>query len=148
MWEVYRRLKFRAGAGIIGRVVITRVILAALLLTILPARAADTDWPQFLGPNRNNVYSGNDLADAWPADGPKTLWSKDVGSGWSGPVVSGGKLILFHRLGDKETVECLDAATGKKISEFNAGAALTASPAIAGGRVVIGSQDGTVYALG
>ena len=42
----------------------------------------------------------------------------------------------------------VDAASGKKIAEFDAGAGLTASPAIAGGKVVIGSQDGTLYALG
>ena len=42
----------------------------------------------------------------------------------------------------------LDAATGKKLWEFDAGAAITASPAIAGGRVVIGSQDGRIYCFG
>ena len=41
----------------------------------------------------------------------------------------------------------LDLATGKKVWEFTAGAALTASPAAAGGALVIGSQDGTVYCL-
>ena len=42
----------------------------------------------------------------------------------------------------------LDAATGRKISEWNAGAPLSASPAIAGGRLVIGANDGRVYCLG
>jgi outer membrane protein assembly factor BamB len=42
----------------------------------------------------------------------------------------------------------LDLETGKKLSEFDAGSGITASPAIAGGRVVIGSQDGIIYALG
>jgi outer membrane protein assembly factor BamB len=36
----------------------------------------------------------------------------------------------------------LDAQSGKKLWEFDAGSALTASPAIAAGRLVIGSQDG------
>ncbi|MGH9815788.1 MAG: PQQ-binding-like beta-propeller repeat protein [Candidatus Acidiferrales bacterium] len=41
----------------------------------------------------------------------------------------------------------LDVKTGKKISEFEAGAPLSASPAVAGGYLVIGSQDGVLYAL-
>jgi eukaryotic-like serine/threonine-protein kinase len=42
----------------------------------------------------------------------------------------------------------LDLATGKRLSAFEAGAPITASPAIAGGRVVFGTDDGRVYALG
>jgi outer membrane protein assembly factor BamB len=42
----------------------------------------------------------------------------------------------------------LDLSTGKKLSEFNAGAPLSASPAIAAGKLVIGSQDGKLYCLG
>ena len=42
----------------------------------------------------------------------------------------------------------LDLATGRKIWAFEAGAPLTASPAIAAGRVVIGSQDGRIYCFG
>ncbi|MFN0083835.1 MAG: PQQ-binding-like beta-propeller repeat protein [Blastocatellia bacterium] len=37
---------------------------------------------------------------------------------------------------------------GTKLWEFNAGAAVSASPAIASGRVVIGSQDGKLYCFG
>ena len=39
----------------------------------------------------------------------------------------------------------LDLAGGKKLWDFEAGAPLSASPAIAEGRVVIGSQDGRLY---
>ena len=42
----------------------------------------------------------------------------------------------------------LDADSGKKLFEFDAGSALTASPAVAAGRLVIGSQDGRLYVLG
>jgi outer membrane protein assembly factor BamB len=42
----------------------------------------------------------------------------------------------------------LDAASGKKIWEFEIGAGVTASPAIAAGRLVIGAQDGRVYVFG
>src|SRR5688572_16513942 len=66
------------------------------------------DWPQFLGPDRNGVSRETNSFPAWPQDGPKQIWQKNTGQGFSGPVVSGDKLILFHRLGNKETVECLE----------------------------------------
>src|SRR2546430_5001695 len=94
-------------------VIITRIWLGMALIGALAARAQD--WPQFLGPTRNGVADTKQLADSWPAAGPTILWQKNVGAGWSGPVVSKSKLILFHRVGDKETVECFDAATGKPI---------------------------------
>src|ERR1700681_3166347 len=76
-----------------------------------PARAAD--WPQFLGPERNGVPPETGLLQKWPKDGPPLVWSRPVGEGYSGPVIAGERLILFHRVGNEEVVECLDPATGK-----------------------------------
>jgi outer membrane protein assembly factor BamB len=42
----------------------------------------------------------------------------------------------------------LNLTTGAKLWEFEAGAPLSASPAIANGRIVIGSQDGRLYCFG
>ena len=69
------------------------------------------DWPQFLGPQRNGVYSGP-LATSWPAGGPKKLWQKGIGTGFAGPVVAGDRLILFHRVNDEEVVDALDPKSG------------------------------------
>jgi outer membrane protein assembly factor BamB len=71
------------------------------------------DWPQFLGPQRNGVAPEAKLLTSWPKSGPTLLWENPVGAGFSGPVVAGESLILFHRADDKEIVECWDAATGK-----------------------------------
>jgi outer membrane protein assembly factor BamB len=76
------------------------------------------DWPQFLGPDRDGVSPETGLLETWPQTGPPILWQRPVGSGFSGPVVAGGRLILMHRLGDKEIVGCLDAATGKDQWQF------------------------------
>src|SRR5438552_13197896 len=118
------------------------VLIAAAFACLLTARASD--WPQFLGPTRNGIYAGTDLAEAWPKDGPPVVWQKKVGQGFSGPVVASGKLILFHRLDAKETVECLDAQTGKSLWMFDYPTAYRddfgfdegprATPAIADGR--------------
>src|SRR5438093_2654306 len=97
-------------------ILLRRIVAAA---AVSAAAACASDWPQFLGPTRNGVYAGADLAAAWPKEGPPVVWQKKVGQGFSGPVVASGKLILFHRLEDKETVECFDATTGKRQWSFD-----------------------------
>src|SRR3974377_982496 len=88
------------------------VLIVGLFISTV-SRASD--WPQFLGPTRNGVYGGPDLAQHWSTEGPALVWQKGVGHGFSGPAVADHKLILFHRLADQETTECLDARTGKQI---------------------------------
>jgi outer membrane protein assembly factor BamB len=121
------------------------------------AAALAEDWPQFLGPARNGVYGGNDLAAKWPAAGPAVVWKKDVGQGFSSPVVAQGRLILFHRLGNKETIEALDAATGRAIwsfdyateyrDDFGFDEGPRAAPTIAGGRVYTFGAEGALHCL-
>ena len=43
------------------------------------------------------------------------VWKREVGRGFAGPAVCGGRLILFHRVEDRAVVECLDIQTGKEI---------------------------------
>ena len=89
---------------------LVRVVLGLSVSFVLVA----ADWPQFLGPTRNGVSAETGLLATWPKSGPPVLWEKDVGDGYSGPVIAGDRLILFHRIGDSEIVECLDAASGKE----------------------------------
>jgi outer membrane protein assembly factor BamB len=83
-----------------------------LCLAAVLTAGAGADWPQFLGPARNGVSTETGLLETWTRKGPPVLWEKAVGEGYSGPVVAGDRLILFHRVGAEEVVECLDAATG------------------------------------
>src|SRR5258708_4897652 len=84
------------------------VLCGCFLVVSLSAQ----DWPQFLGPQRNGVYSGPPLATTWPAGGPRRVWQKPIGTGFAGPVIAGGRVILFHRVSDEEVVDALDAKTG------------------------------------
>jgi len=88
-------------------------LLFAWVAVTLTLRAQD--WPQFLGPNRNGSTIGTNLASTWPKEGPPVVWQRKVGQGFAGPVVSGGRLVLFHRMDDREVVECLDANSGKEL---------------------------------
>ncbi|HEX4998945.1 MAG TPA: PQQ-binding-like beta-propeller repeat protein [Terriglobia bacterium] len=87
---------------------------ALLLLTIgvLATAALADDWPQYLGPDRTGVYKGAPLADSWPSTGPRVVWTKTVGEGFSGPVVVQNRVIFFHRVKNEEVVESFDARTG------------------------------------
>lgn len=93
-----------------------RLILAALL-ALVPHLPAD-DWPQFLGPDRNNISRSQTPLSDWPKSGPPKLWQYKVGTGWAGPVVADGRVVVFHRSGDREIIDCLDGATGKSIWTF------------------------------
>ena len=89
-----------------------------LLACCIASVGLAADWPQFLGPGRDSISSETGLLATWPKDGPPVAWQKPVGAGFSGPVVAGGRLVLLHRIGDKEIVACLDALTGKENWQF------------------------------
>jgi len=115
------------------------------------------DWPQFLGPERNGVYSGPPLASSWPAGGPRKVWRKPVGEGFAGPVVAGDRLVLFHRVGNEEVVEALDARTGNPRwryayptsyrDDFGFDEGPRAVPVIAQGRVYTFGAEGQLHAI-
>lgn len=92
-------------------------IQLVLLATVLAqtARVNADDWPQFLGPNRDGVSKEKRIVDELSADGPPVVWRRNVGHGFSGPVVAGKKLILFHEVDQQDLVECIDVETGKAI---------------------------------
>ena len=73
------------------------------------------DWPRFLGPRSDSTSKEKGLIQSWPPEGPPVIWSRELGPSYSAPVTSRGRLILFHRLGREEVLECLDAETGTQI---------------------------------
>ncbi|MHA3770367.1 outer membrane protein assembly factor BamB family protein [Verrucomicrobiota bacterium sgz303538] len=87
------------------------VVFAWSCLAALTLHAAD--WPEFMGPSRDNVSPETGLLDAFPAQGPKVIWSKQIGSGYSAPSIRDGVLVMHHRVGNEEIVEALDPATGQ-----------------------------------
>ena len=118
---------------------------------------AAADWPQFLGPTRNGVSTETGLKATWPKNGPPVVWEKEIGEGFSGPVVVGDRVILFHRVGDQEVVECLGAADGatkwkqgyatKYSDQYGKGDGPRSTPLVAGGRVYTLGADGVLQCL-
>ena len=134
-----------------------RIAIIAIWLSILASGSHAADWPQFLGPTRNGISSETNLCAAWPADGPPVVWQKKIGAGFSGPVVAGNRLILFHRQNDKEIVECFDAKNGSPVwrfdypttyrDDFGFDEGPRATPTIADGRVYTFGAEGALHAL-
>jgi outer membrane protein assembly factor BamB len=89
-----------------------RLLVIGSAIVALASGIAAEDWPQFLGPERNGVYRGPALAESWGPQGPRAAWRKTVGQGFSGPVVVQGRVIVFHRIGNEEIVDAIDAKTG------------------------------------
>ena len=90
-------------------------LLALGLGLLAPASTRAEDWPQFLGPRGNNTSAETGLLEKWPIVGPPLVWEKAIGTGYGAPSVRGERLVLHHRVGDEEIVECLAAATGKPL---------------------------------
>lgn len=131
---------------------------AGLLVSFLIAPARAGDWPQVLGPNRNGIAAPDErLADTWPADGPPVEWRRDVGAGYSGIAVAGSRAVLFSRVGDREVVEGIDAATGKTlwsdghpttfVPQVGGGNGPLCMPVIHGGRVIVFGAQGMLACL-
>jgi len=94
-----------------------KTFLLCLLLSAT-ATAAAPEWPQFGGPHRNFTSDATGLAASWPSSGPKKLWARPLGEGYSGIAIDNGSLFTMYRQRDDEVAIALDAATGKTLWEY------------------------------
>lgn len=128
------------------RKALTFFILAGFLVIINPTLFAQ-DWPQFLGPERNSTSPQKNLLRSWPAEGPKVLWTVNIGIGYGGPVVKNGKVYFLDR-DDKvgDNLRCFDLNTGKELWSFGYDA--PGSVMFPGSRNVPAVDDKFVYTCG
>ncbi len=78
----------------------------------MPPTYVGAGWPSLLGPSGNCTSPEQGLDWTWDASGPPEKWRLSIGEGYSSPVVQGSRVILFHRVAEREVVDCLDAETG------------------------------------
>jgi outer membrane protein assembly factor BamB len=95
-------------------------LVFALLPLLLPAAAwaipGPDDWPQWRGPNRDDICTETNLLESWPEGGPNQVWHTDIaGDGYSGFSIVGGRLYSMGADAENEFVLCLDADSGKEI---------------------------------
>ena len=87
------------------------ILCASATLAASAGGPATGDWPQWRGPARDGVAAGFVAPKSWPATLTR-VWSVTVGEGHSNPVVSGDRVFLHSREGDKEVVRCLRLSDG------------------------------------
>jgi len=74
-------------------------------------------WPNLTGPYFNSSSPADSLASE-PLTESRKLWEIAVGSGYSTPIAGRENVIVFHRQGDEEIVDCRDLAKGKVRWQF------------------------------
>lgn len=113
------------------------------------------DWPQFLGPQRDATALDESVITG--SSESEILWNHPLGSGHAGPVVSKGRVIVFHRQGADMVTEALNAIDGKAIwkqtypatyrDSFGMDNGPRAVHCIAAGKVITHGPEGIVQAL-
>jgi outer membrane protein assembly factor BamB len=110
-----------------------QLLLLGLGLFVVPTVASADDWPQWMGPQRDNVWREQGILDKFPEGGPKIVWRTPIAAGYAGPAVANGKVYITDRVLGKgvanpadpfdtkdkisstERVLCLDEKTGKEV---------------------------------
>ena len=76
------------------------------------------DWPQYRGPNRDDVSPETGLLKAWPKDGPPLAWTFEAaGVGYSPPAVVGDRVYVTGGREDKEVLIALDMKAATTVKE-------------------------------
>ncbi|HEY7329183.1 MAG TPA: PQQ-binding-like beta-propeller repeat protein [Gemmataceae bacterium] len=89
--------------------------MLCVLVCLFPALPVFAeDWPQWLGPRRDN--STMEKVKPWQGE-LKVLWRKPVGEGHSSPVVADSRVFIHAKVANKneEEIVALDAKSGEEL---------------------------------
>jgi outer membrane protein assembly factor BamB len=107
------KLRCYEKAGFFSRMRLLFPATVYLFLSLVPALALD--WYRWRGPDLNGISKESGWLTQWPASGPKQLWKASVDTGFSSMSVGDGRVYTMGNQDGKETVWCLNAATGAEI---------------------------------
>lgn len=111
-------------------------------VVVRPLEVTKEDWSAYRHDSGRSGFSPVQVSEK----PPEMQWTFKLGKGeLPGPSSAAADLVFI--CGNGGAVRALDAATGKEIWVFHAGAAVRFPPAIMNGRAFVGSCDGNVYAL-
>ena len=78
----------------------------------------DGEWPCFRGARRDNLVQENrPLTKNWGAEGPKVVWRKELGEGYSGAIIAQGRVYVLDYLEkeDSDALRCFELLTGNEL---------------------------------
>ncbi|MFL5339948.1 MAG: PQQ-binding-like beta-propeller repeat protein [Gemmataceae bacterium] len=138
----------------------------ALAVSAGPSFSAEDsmgNWPQWRGPNRDDVSTDTGLLTEWPKEGPKLIWeAKGAGRGYASLAITGSRI---YTLGDKLSTaddestyaSCFDANSGKQLWKTKLGDAWNSgspdwqgsrcTPTVDGDRVYCVTPQGGLFCL-
>ena len=133
--------------------------MGAVCVLLISTLAMAADWPQFRGLQRNGSSPETGLAEGWGEDGPKELWRKAIGPGYSAVSIVGDRLYTMYVAEvdgqDKEVAVALSTKDGRELwrtplgdrfdNEFGDGP--RATPTVSGDKVYVLDSRGTLAAL-
>src|SRR6478752_6381950 len=109
---------------------LARITMWFLFLMAVATARAD-DWPQWMGPTRDDVWQETGIIEKFPEGGPKILWRVPISGGYSGPAVVKDKVFVTDYLKSsgeikndpsakavltgRERVLCLRVSDGKEL---------------------------------
>ena len=131
-------------------------LIFSLAITFL-TKDCFANWPQFLGPQRNGTTQNENVPLEFTNGEPKIDWEHSIGNGFSGPVVSNGRVIIFHRKGDQSVTDSLNIEDGKivwthqyetdYVDDFGFDNGPRAVPLINDKRIFIFGAEGMIHCL-
>ena len=134
-----------------------RVTIALLVVIVtsgvLPA--AENDWPQWRGQNRDGHSPDTGLLQSWPEAGPPLAWrSEGLGGGFSSVSVAGKRIYTMGDHGDAQYLLGLDRSNGSVLWKTKVGPAWKdkylgprSTPTVDGDRVYVVTTEGDVFCV-
>lgn len=116
---VFQRLGCPLASISVGKVLSSVGLLVMVLVGLngTEVRVFGEDWPQWRGPHRDGVWTETGLIDSFAEEVIPRKWSVPIGSGYSGPTVAEGRVLVMDRMTEPAEVErivCVDAETGQE----------------------------------
>jgi outer membrane protein assembly factor BamB len=87
--------------------------------SVTQSKPAGVPWTQWGGPHRNFQTEASGIKDTWPAAGPRVMWKRPLGEGYSGTSVENGVLYTMYGKPREEVVLAADAESGKTLWEHS-----------------------------
>lgn len=148
-----------------------RPLLIIFFCVIVSNISNAEDWPQYLGKNAEGVWKESGISLNLEKHPPKLAWTREIGSGYTGPSVAEGKVFLMDRKADEykpgqlspgtninferaeipggERIVCLDEKSGQILWVYSYAQTYTSAFPYAIGPRSTPLYDGElVYALG
>jgi outer membrane protein assembly factor BamB len=107
--------------------------------------AQGADYTQWRGADRDGSAASFTEPRTWPEQLAQR-WKVEVGAGYATPLLVGDRVYMFARLNDQETMQALDAASGKVL--WRTGYPAVFTPMSAAARHGAGPKSTPVFANG